>query len=74
MRLLQLPLWLCIGIGLAIFFGSINKDMATALIFGSTFGLVYGGGMAMMKKPSEIWSRAKRQPTKRKRRDYAQRF
>lgn len=54
MRLLQLPLWLAIGIGLAVFLSSINKDIATLLIFGSVFGLVYGGGMAMLKRPSQL--------------------
>ncbi|MEM6834487.1 MAG: hypothetical protein AAF562_12790 [Pseudomonadota bacterium] len=54
MRLLQLPLWLAIGLGLAVFLSSINKDIATLLIFGSVFGLVYGGGMAMLKRPSQM--------------------
>lgn len=54
MRLLQLPLWLVIAFGLAIFFGSIDKDLATALIFASVFGLVYGGGMSMLKRPSQL--------------------
>jgi len=51
MRFLQLPLWLAIAIGLAVFFGSVDKDFATALIFASSFGLIYGGTMSLMKPP-----------------------
>ncbi|MEO0412725.1 MAG: hypothetical protein AAF221_12895 [Pseudomonadota bacterium] len=54
MRLLQLPLWLAVSVGLAVFFGSIDKDFAAALIFASIFGLVYGGGMSMLKRPSQL--------------------
>lgn len=54
MRLLQLPLWLAIALGLAVFFGSIDKNFGATLVFASIFGLVYGGGMSMLKRPSQL--------------------
>lgn len=58
MRFIQMPLWLAIAMGLAVFLGSIDKDLATALIFASVFGLVYGGGMSLLKPPSMLGKKA----------------
>lgn len=60
MRFLQMPLWMAIGIGLAVYLGSIDKDLATALIFACTFGLVYGGSMSLLKPPSMLGKRKAR--------------
>lgn len=60
MRFLQTPLWLVIGIGLAVYLGSIDKDLATALIFACTFGLIYGSAMSLLKPPSMLGKRTAR--------------
>lgn len=60
MRFIQTPLWLAIGIGLAVYLGSIDKDLATALIFACTFGLIYGGSMSLLKPPSMLGKKGAR--------------
>lgn len=60
MRFVQTPLWLAIGIGLAVYLGSIDKDLATALIFACTFGVIYGGSMSLLKPPSTLGKKSAR--------------
>ncbi|MEM6681334.1 MAG: hypothetical protein AAF607_03740 [Pseudomonadota bacterium] len=60
MRFIQLPLWLSLAMGLAVYFGSIDKDLATGLIFASVFGFIYGGVMSTLKPPSQLGQNSSR--------------
>lgn len=60
MRFLQIPLWLCIALGVAVYLGSVDKNLATALIFASIFGLVYGGSASLLKRPSVLGKKPER--------------
>ena len=50
-RLLQIPLWWTVMLSLAVYLGSLDKNLTAALVFALVFGIVFGGGMMAMKWP-----------------------
>ena len=66
MRLLQIPLWWTLALGVGLYFASANGDLAASITFASVFGFIFGGGMQAVKKtPQKAPYRYKKRRMKR---------
>lgn len=50
MRIVQVPLWWSLALGVGVFIASIDGDMAAAITFASVFGFIFGGHMQVIRK------------------------
>ncbi|GAB4145443.1 MAG: hypothetical protein Tsb0016_15410 [Sphingomonadales bacterium] len=68
---MQIPLWWTVMLSLAVYLGSLDKNLTAALVFALVFGIVFGGGMMAMKKPGRSLQRPRfygpRRPAKARR-------
>lgn len=67
-NVLQIPLWWTVMLSLAVYLGSLDKNITAALVFAIVFGIVFGGGMMAMKPLSRRPRSSRHAPPKQARR------